>query len=320
MKNIIEDDKRYFELIEEGLVGEVIDETEKRILLDLLEQLKWKLRNYRDNEFYVDVTFLDSGQVENEDGRLVWVTTNIRKEHIVSPFYNKTCRVTRIIDAVDFIEFIYEEAIEFKRMYSHYVIHGVTYNPWMSPDDKFIGEHKENTIMIHDWKCDSDEIYDIIRNRDIFYKEYYVYKGKYYKIFDVVCKEEYVKQEVDNINPETEDVTKKEVEIPCMKIYLFVNKTSETESPYKYDFNTHESTIMEERLKKDNLEKDVCYISELKKSYDMASRDKCPSAISIRMLMHLHLMTLSKDDRKTVMERCGMGKKEEENKCLMINL
>lgn len=64
MKNIIEDDKRYFELIEEGLVGEVVDETEKRILLDLLEQLKWKLRNYRDNEFYVDVTFLDSGQVE----------------------------------------------------------------------------------------------------------------------------------------------------------------------------------------------------------------------------------------------------------------
>ena len=50
MKNIIEDDKRYFELIEEGLVGEVVDETEKRILLDLLEQLKWKLRNYRDNE------------------------------------------------------------------------------------------------------------------------------------------------------------------------------------------------------------------------------------------------------------------------------
>ena len=69
MKHLIEDDKRYFELIEEGLVGEVVDETEKRILLDLLEQLKWKLRNYRDNEFYVDVTFLDSGQVENEDGR-----------------------------------------------------------------------------------------------------------------------------------------------------------------------------------------------------------------------------------------------------------
>lgn len=248
MKHIIEDDKRYFELIEEGLIGRASDSTERRLLLDLLEQLKWKLRNYRDNDLYVDVTFLDSKQVENEDGRLVWVTSNARKEQILSPFYSKSDRITRMINTVDFIEFIYEEAIEFKRMYSHYVINGVTYNPWMSPDDKFIGEHKENTIMIHDWKCDSDEIYDIIRNRDIFYKEYYVYKGKYYKIFDVVCKEEYVKQEVDNINPETEDATKKEVEIPCYKIYLFVSKTPETESPYKYDFNTSEDIKIEERL------------------------------------------------------------------------
>ena len=311
MKNIIEDDKRYFELIEEGLVGEVVDETEKRILLDLLEQLKWKLRNYRDNEFYVDVTFLDSGQVENEDGRLVWVTTNIRKEHIVSPFYNKTCRVTRIIDAVDFIKFIYNEAVKFKRMYSHYVIHGVTYNPWMSPDDKFIGEHKENTIMLHDWKCGNNDISDIIKNRDIFYKEYYRYKEKYYKVFDVVCKDEYIKQEVDVVNPETGESTKKETEIPCSKIYLFINKVPESESPYKYDFNTYENTRMEKLLKNDNLEKDIYYISELKKSYDVACRDKCPSAISIKMLMNLHLMTLTKEDRITVLERCGMGKEEE---------
>ena len=311
MKHIIEDDKRYFELIEEGLIGRATDSTERRLLLELLEQLKWKLRNYRDNDLYVDVTFLDSKQVENEDGRLVWVTSNARKEHILSPFYSKSDRITRMINTVNFIEFIYEEAIEFKRMYSHYVIHGVTYNPWMSPDDKFIGEHKENTIMVHDWKCGDDDICSIIRDRDIFYKEYYTYKEKYYKIYDVVLKDEYIKQEVDNVNPETEEVTKKEVEIPCMKIYLFVNKTPETESPYKYDFNTYENTRMEECLKKDNLEKDVYYISELKKSYDMASRDKCPSAISIRMLMHLHLMTLNADDRKTVMERCGMGKKEE---------
>ena len=311
MKNIIENDKRYFELIEEGLVGEVVDETEKRILLDLLEQLKWKLRNYRDSEFYVDVTFLDSGQVENEDGRLVWVTTNIRKEHIVSPFYSKTCRVTRIIDAVDFIKFIYNEAVKFKRMYSHYVIHGVTYNPWMSPDDKFIGEHKENTIMLHDWKCGNNDISSIIKNRDIFYKEYYRYKEKYYKVFDVVCKDEYIKQEVDVVNPETGESTKKETEIPCSKIYLFISKTPEKESPYKYDFNTYENTRMEELLKNDNLEKDIYYISELKKSYDMASRDKCPTAISIKMLMNLHLMTLTKEDRITVLERCGMIKEEE---------
>ena len=313
MKNIIEDDKRYFELIEEGLVGEVVDETEKKILLDLLEQLKWKLRNYRDNEFYVDVTFLDSGQVENEDGRLVWVTTNIRKEHIVSPFYNKTCRVTRIIDAVDFIKFIYNEAVKFKRMYSHYVIHGVTYNPWMSPDDKFIGEHKENTIMLHDWKCGNNDISNIIKNRDIFYKEYYRYKEKYYKVFDVVCKDEYIKQEVDVVNPETGESTKKETEIPCSKIYLFINKVPESESPYKYDYRTHEDIIIdiEKRLKKDDLEKDIRYISELKKSYDMACKDELPVAISIKMLMNLHLMALNEDDRKIVMERCGMIKEEE---------
>lgn len=309
MKHLIEDDKRYFELIEEGLVGEVVDETEKRILLDLLEQLKWKLRNYRDNEFYVDVTFLDSGQVENEDGRLVWVTTNIRKEHIVSPFYNKTNRVTRIIDAVDFIKFIYNEAVKFKRMYSHYVIHGVTYNPWMSPDDKFIGEHKENTIMLHDWKCGNNDISNIIKNRDIFYKEYYRYKEKYYKVFDVVCKDEYIKQEVDVINPETSESTKKETEIPCSKIYLFINKVPESESHYTYDLNTCKN--MEERLKKDDLEKDVHYISELKKSYDMACKDELPVAISIKMLMNLHLMALNEDDRKIVLERCDMIKEQE---------
>lgn len=309
MKNIIEDDKRYFELIEEGLVGEVVDETEKRVLLDLLEQLKWKLRNYRDNEFYVDVTFLDSGQVENEDGRLVWVTTNIRKEHIVSPFYNKTCRVTCIIDAVDFIKFIYNEALKFKRMYSHYVIHGVTYNPWMSPDDKFIGEHKENTIMLHDWKCGNNDISNIIKNRDIFYKEYYRYKEKYYKVFDVVCKDEYIKQEVDVVNLEIGESTKKETEIPCSKIYLFINKVPESESPYTYDLNTCKN--MEERLKKDDLEKDVQYILQLKKSYDMACKDELPVAISIKMLMNLHLMALNEDDRKTVLERCGMIKEQE---------
>ena len=309
MKNIIEDDKRYFELIEEGLVGEVVDETEKRVLLDLLEQLKWKLRNYRDNEFYVDVTFLDSGQVENEDGRLVWVTTNIRKEHVVSPFYNKTNRVTRIIDAIDFIKFIYNEAVKFKRMYSHYVIHGVTYNPWMSPDDKFIGEHRENTIMLHDWKCGNNDIINIIKNRDIFYKEYYRYKEKYYKVFDVVCKDEYIKQEVDVVNPETGESTKKETEIPCSKIYLFINKVSESESPYTYVLNTRKN--IEERLKKDDLEKDVYYISELKKSYDMACKDELPVAISIKMLMNLHLMTLNKEDRETVLERCSMIKEQE---------
>lgn len=309
MKHLIEDDKRYFELIEEGLVGEVVDETEKKILLDLLEQLKWKLRNYRDNEFYVDVTFLDSGQVENEDGRLVWVTTNIRKEHIVSPFYNKTCRVTRIIDAVDFIKFIYNEAVKFKRMYSHYVIHGVTYNPWMSPDDKFIGEHKENTIMLHDWKCGNNDISNIIKNRDIFYKEYYRYKEKYYKVFDVVCKDEYIKQEVDVVNPETGESTKKETEIPCSKIYLFINKVPETESPYTYDLNTCKN--MEELLKNDNLEKDVYFISELKKSYDMASRDKSPAASGIGTLINMHLMRLTKEDRITVLERCGMVKEQE---------
>ena len=294
MKNIIEDDKRYFELIEEGLVGEVVDETEKRILLDLLEQLKWKLRNYRDNEFYVDVTFLDSGQVENEDGRLVWVTTNIRKEHIVSPFYNKTCRVTRIIDAVDFIKFIYNEAVKFKRMYSHYVIHGVTYNPWMSPDDKFIGEHKENTIMLHDWKCGNNDISNIIKNRDIFYKEYYRYKEKYYKV-----------------NPETGESTKKETEIPCSKIYLFISKTPEKESPYDCLYDTYENIKKKERLKKDDLEKDIKFISELKKSYVMACKDKSPAAIGIKMMMNLHLMALIEDDRKIVMEKCAMDKEEE---------
>lgn len=302
-------DDKYFELIEEELVGEVVDETEKRVLLDLLEQLKWKLRNYRDNEFYVDVIFLDSGQVENEDGRLVWVTTNIRKEHIVSPFYNKTCRVTRIIDAVDFIKFIYNEAVKFKRMYSHYVIHGVTYNPWMSPDDKFIGEHKENTIMLHDWKCGNNDISSIIKNRDIFYKEYYRYKEKYYKVFDVVCKDEYIKQEVDVVNPETGESIKKETEIPCSKIYLFINKVPESESPYTYVLNTRKD--IEERLKKDDLEKDIRYILELKKSYDMACKDELPVAISIKMLMNLHLMALSKEDRETVLERCGMIKEQE---------
>ena len=311
MKHLIEDDKRYFELIEEGLVGEVVDETEKRILLDLLEQLKWKLRNYRDNEFYVDVTFLDSGQVENEDGRLVWVTTNIRKEHIVSPFYNKTCRVTRIIDAVDFIKFIYNEAVKFKRMYSHYVIHGVTYNPWMSPDDKFIGEHKENTIMLHDWKCGNNDISSIIKNRDIFYKEYYRYKEKYYKVFDVVCKDEYIKQEVDVVNPETGESTKKETEIPCSKIYLFINKVPESESPYDCLYDTYENIKKKERLKKDDLEKDIKFISELKKSYVMACKDKSPAAIGIKMMMNLHLMALTEDDRKIIMEKCAMDKEEE---------
>ena len=313
MKNIIEDDKRYFELIEEGLVGEVVDETKKKILLDLLEQLKWKLRNYKDNEFYVDVTFLDSGQVENEDGRLVWVTTNIRKEHILSPFYDKIDRTTRMVTTVEFINFIYREAVKFKRMYSHYVIHGVTYNPWMSPDDKFIGEHKENTIMLHDWKCGNNDISNIIKNRDIFYKEYYRYKEKYYKVFDVVCKDEYIKQEVDVVNPETGESTKKETEIPCSKIYLFINKVPELESPYKYDYRTHEDIIIdiEKRLKKDDLEKDIHYISELKKSYDMACKDELPVAISIKMLMNLHLMALNEDDRKIVMERCGMIKEEE---------
>lgn len=311
MKHLIEDDKRYFELIEEGLVGEVVDETEKKILLDLLEQLKWKLRNYRDNEFYVDVTFLDSGQVENEDGRLVWVTTNIRKEHIVSPFYNKTCRVARIIDAVDFIKFIYNEAVKFKRMYSHYVIHGVTYNPWMSPDDKFIGEHKENTIMLHDWKCGNNDISNIIKNRDIFYKEYYRYKEKYYKVFDVVCKDEYIKQEVGVVNPETCESTKKETEIPCSKIYLFINKVPESESPYDCLYDTYENIKKKERLKKDGLEKDIKYILELKKSYDMAYKDKSPAVIGIKMLINMHMMSLSEDDRKIVMEKCGMDKEEE---------
>lgn len=60
------------------------------------------------------------------------------------------------------------------------------------------------------------------------------------------------------------------------------------------------------------MKKDVQYISELKKSYDMACKDKCPSAMSINMLMKMHLLTLNKDDRKTVMERCGMIKEEEE--------
>ena len=312
MKHLIEDDKKYFELIELSLVGRVVDSTQRRLLLDLLEQLKWKLRNYRDDELYVTVTFLDSGKIKNENGIHIWWTSNVRKEHILSPFYSKSDRITRMINTVDFIEFIYNEAILDKEMYSHYVINGVTYNPWMSPDDKFIGEHKEDTIMIHDWKCGNNDISDIIKNRDIFYKEYYKYKGKYYKIFDVVCKDEYIKQEVDVVNPETDESTKKETEIPCSKIYLFVSKTPETESPYKYDFGTYENTKAEERLKKDDLEKDVYYISELKKSYDMASRDKCPSALSIKMLMNLHLMTLTKDDRKTVMERCGMVKEEEE--------
>lgn len=314
MKHLIEDDKKYFELIEEGLIGKVGDSTERRLLLDLLEQLKWKLGNYRDNDVYIDVTFLDSKQVENEDGRLVWVTSNTRKEQILSPFYDKIDRTTRMIITVDFIKFIYDEGIRFKRMYSHYVIHGVTYNPWMSPDDKFIGKHKENTIMIHDWKCDYDEVCSIIRNRNIFYKEYYTYKEKYYKIYDVVLKEEYIKQKVDNVNPETEEATKKEVEIPCSKVCLFVSKTPETECPYKYDYRTHEDIIIdvEERLKKGSLEKDVFYISELKKSYDKARKDKDPSTISIKMLIHLHLMTLTKEDRKTVMERCGMIKEEEE--------
>lgn len=242
-------DSRLFMLIEEDLKSKLTDTTEIRVIMSIFEQLKWKLSNYRDKEKLLEITFYDSGQVENEDGIKVWRTVGTRKATVESPFYEDNDLCWLISNAVNMIRFIFDEAVRFKRMYSHYEIHGVTYNPWMSPDDKFVREYKGNTIMIHDWKCSDDDICNIIRNRGIFYKEYYTYKGKYYKIFDVVCKNEYINQEVDNINPETEESTKKEVEIPCSKIYLFVSKTPETESPYKYNFNTYEDNKMDEHLK-----------------------------------------------------------------------
>lgn len=77
-----------------------------------------------------------------------------------------------------------------------------------------------------------------------------------------------------------------------------------------YDLDTRQK--MEERLKKDDLEKDIKFISELKKSYDTACKDKFSSGgIGIKMLMHLHLMTLTKEDRETVLKRCGMIKEGE---------
>lgn len=303
-------DSRLFTLIEEDLKSKLTDTTEIRVIMSIFEQLKWKISNYRDKEEMLEITFYDSGQVENEDGIKVWRTVGTRKVKVKSPFYEDNDLCWLINYAVDMIRFIFDEAVRFKRMYSHYEIHGVTYNPWMTPDDKFIREHKENTVMVYDWKCSHNDIYSIIRDRDIFYKEYYTYKGKYYKIYDVVLKQEYIKQEVDNVNPETGESTKKEVEIPCSRVYLFINKVPELESHYKYDFNTYENT--EERLKKDDLEKDVYFISELKKSYDMACKDKAPVATSVGTLINMHLMRLTPDDRKTVMERCGMIKEQEE--------
>ena len=68
----------------------------------------------------------------------------------------------------------------------------------------------------------------------------------------------------------------------------------------------------EEDLKNDSLEKDMYFISELKKTYDMACKDKTPAAMAIGMLINMHLMRLSEDDRKVVMKKCGIAKTDEE--------
>ena len=162
-------DSRLFTLIEEDLKSKLTDTTEIRVIMSIFEQLKWKISNYRDKEEMLEITFYDSGQVENEDGIKVWRTVGTRKVKVKSPFYEDNDLCWLINYAVDMIRFIFDEAVRFKRMYSHYEIHGVTYNPWMAPDDKFIREHKENTVMVYDWKCSHNDIYSIIRDRDIFY-------------------------------------------------------------------------------------------------------------------------------------------------------
>lgn len=59
-------------------------------------------------------------------------------------------------------------------------------------------------------------------------------------------------------------------------------------------------------------EKDIYFISELKKSYDMACKDKLPVAMSIGTLINIHLMRLDENDRKVVMEKCDIAKTDEE--------
>lgn len=59
--------------------------------------------------------------------------------------------------------------------------------------------------------------------------------------------------------------------------------------------------------------KKICILFQnLKKTYDMACKDKTPAAMAIGMLINMHLMRLSEDDRKVVMKKCGIAKTDEE--------
>jgi len=220
------EDIRLFTLIEEDLKSKLTNTTEIRVILSIFEQLKWKLRNYRDGKEFVEITFYDPGEVEI-DGVKVWKTVGTRKVTIKSPFCNDDNLDIFINDAVAMIRFIFNEAVRFKRMYSHYEIHGVTYNPWLSPDDKFVKEGVYDTVMVYDKYLVHSDISDIIEDRSnldiVFYKE----KGKYHIVYDVVLKEEYIKEKVDTLNCGTV-----EVNIPYNKIYLFISREPEDENTY----------------------------------------------------------------------------------------
>lgn len=207
---------------------------EYKVKITIFEQLKWKFAYYKSDKEYIDVSILDSVQKPNSDGILVWVSGDLNKYTVKSPFYNKIDDVVIFIKiAIEFINFIYDMSVKDRKMYAHYIIDSVKYSPWMNPDDKVALLVDSSTIEVIEFRADTNDIIAVIKDILNFPETIYRRKGKEYNIYDVLLLKSKDVKLFHERNIENGKIEPIAMDINYFQIKLFIDKNSIVKSEEK---------------------------------------------------------------------------------------
>ena len=257
--------------------------TEYRVKMTIFEQLKWKLAYYRSDKEYIDVGILDSIQKPNSDGILVWTSGELNKYTVKSPFYNEIYDITVFIKiAIEFINFIYDMSVKDRNMYAHYIIGGVTYCPWMNPDDKEVLANSD-TIEVLEFRLGTDDIIAAIKDILNFTETVYNRKGKEYCIHDVLLLKSRDGKLLHERNIETGKIEPITIDVNYFQIKLFINKNAIIKS----EENKEEESKYEFSILPDYIRSGVDFIKgimslrdEFEETGDTVSVEECNRAIN----------------------------------------
>ena len=257
--------------------------TEYRVKMTIFEQLKWKLAYYRSDNEYIDVSILDSVQKPNSDGILVWVSDKLSKYTVKSPFYNKIDDVAIFIKiAIEFINFIYDMSVKDKEMYAHYIIDGVTYCPWMNPDDKVVSDNS-NTIEVIEFRADTNDIIAVIKDILNFTETIYRRKSKEYPIYDVLLLKLSDGKLLHERNIETGKIEPITIDVNYFQIKLFIDKNAIIKSEEKKEEESkYQFSILPDYIRSgvDFIKGIMSLRDEFEETGDTTSVDECNKAIN----------------------------------------